>query len=75
MFVGYARVSTLDQNLHLQEDALKKAECDRIFTDTKSGKDALREGLKEALEYVRPGDTVVSQKLLNGRVDKPNSAD
>lgn len=63
MFVGYARVSTLDQNLHLQEDALKKAECDRIFSDTKSGKDALREGLEEALEYLRPGDTLVVWKL------------
>lgn len=63
MFVGYARVSTLDQNLELQSDALEEAGCDRIFTDTKSGKDTERTGLKEALEFTRPGDTLVVWKL------------
>ncbi len=61
--IGYMRVSTLDQNPDLQRDALKQAGCGKIFSDTKSGKDTEREGLKKALEYLRPGDTLVVWKL------------
>ena len=60
MLVGYARVSTQEQTLALQKDALKKAGCERIFTDTVSGaKWATQErvGLTEALEFIRPADT------------------
>jgi len=63
MFVGYARVSTADQNLDLQQDALLAAKCGRIFTDTASGAKAQRPGLIEALQCCRPGDTLVVWKL------------
>src|SRR5512143_2709496 len=63
MLIGYARVSTQDQTLDLQKDALQKAGCDRIFTDTASGAKAERTGLDEALSYVRPGDTLVVWRL------------
>jgi DNA invertase Pin-like site-specific DNA recombinase len=63
MFVGYARVSTADQNLDLQQDALLAAKCGRIFTDTASGAKAQRPGLTEALQCCRPGDTLVVWKL------------
>src|SRR3954447_19693609 len=63
MLVGYARVSTTDQTLDLQHDALSKAGCTRIFTDTASGAQTERKGLTEALAYVRPGDTLVVWKL------------
>jgi len=63
MLVGYARVSTEDQTLSLQQDALEQAGCERIFTDTASGAKAERAGLTEALEYVRKGDTLVVWKL------------
>src|SRR3569623_188916 len=63
MLVGYARVSTTDQTLDLQRDALTRAGCARIFTDTASGAQIEREGLTEALAYVRPGDTLVVWKL------------
>lgn len=63
MLIGYARVSTNDQTHDLQEDALKKAGCDRIFTDTISGAKEERKGLDEALSYVRPGDTLVVWRL------------
>ena len=63
MLIGYARVSTSDQTLDLQKDALDKAGCDRIFTDTASGAKAERVGLDEALSYVRPGDTLVVWRL------------
>jgi DNA invertase Pin-like site-specific DNA recombinase len=63
MLVGYARVSTSDQTLDLQHDALTKAGCTKIFTDTASGAQADREGLTEALSYVRTGDTLVVWKL------------
>lgn len=62
MNVGYARVSTLDQNLDLQLDALKKAGCEKIYTDKMSGIKA-RPGLDEALVFVRPGDVLVVWKL------------
>lgn len=57
--IGYARVSTLDQNLDLQFDALKKAGCEKIYSDTISGAKASRPGLDECLGYARRGDTVV----------------
>jgi DNA invertase Pin-like site-specific DNA recombinase len=63
MLIGYARVSTTDQNLDLQNDALKAAGCDKIFTDTASGAKAERVGLKDALEQCRKGDTLVVWKL------------
>jgi DNA invertase Pin-like site-specific DNA recombinase len=63
MLVGYARVSTTDQTLALQQDALTKAGCTRIFTDTASGAQTERKGLAEALDYVRIGDSLVVWKL------------
>lgn len=63
MLVGYARVSTAEQNLHLQRDALKKAGCTRVFTEVASGAKADRTGLEKALEFVRRGDTLVVWKL------------
>ncbi len=63
MLIGYARVSTHEQTLNLQRDALQKAECNKIFTDTASGAKAERKGLEEALNYVRKGDTLVVWRL------------
>jgi DNA invertase Pin-like site-specific DNA recombinase len=63
MLIGYARVSTQDQTLNLQKDALEKLGCNKIFTDTASGTKAERKGLDEALEYVREGDTLVVWRL------------
>jgi DNA invertase Pin-like site-specific DNA recombinase len=63
MLIGYARVSTADQTLALQQDALKAAGCTKIFTDTASGASAERQGLDEALDYVRRGDTLVVWRL------------
>jgi len=61
--IGYARVSTRDQNLDLQLAALKGAGCDRIFEDTMSGTKAGRPGLAKALEALREGDTLIVWKL------------
>ena len=63
MLIGYARVSTTDQTLDLQKDALEKAGCTKIFTDTASGAKGERTGLDEALNYVRAGDTLVVWRL------------
>jgi DNA invertase Pin-like site-specific DNA recombinase len=63
MLVGYARVSTLDQNLDLQIDALKKAGCKKIFEDKLGGSRAERPGLAKALEILREDDTLVVWKL------------
>ncbi len=63
MLIGYARVSTHDQTLNLQNDALEQAGCTKIFTDTISGAKTERTGLEQALAYVRPGDTVVVWRL------------
>src|ERR687894_779469 len=63
MLIGYARVSTHDQTLSLQKDALQKAGCERIFTDTVSGTKAERKGLTEALSHLRAGDTLVVWRL------------
>lgn len=63
MLIGYARVSTFDQNPDLQKDALEKAGCERIFTDTVSGTVPLRPGLTKAKEQLRQGDTLVVWRL------------
>jgi DNA invertase Pin-like site-specific DNA recombinase len=63
MLIGYARVSTHEQTLNLQQDALTKAGCNKIFTDTASGAKAERKRLEEALTYVRKGDTLVVWRL------------
>lgn len=63
MLIGYCRVSTREQNLDLQRDALEAAGCDKIFEDQASGARADREGLAQALAYVRAGDTLVVWKL------------
>jgi hypothetical protein len=61
--IGYAIVSTLDQNLALQQDALKEAGCGKIFIEQMSGAVADRPALFEALDYARSGDTLVVWKL------------
>jgi DNA invertase Pin-like site-specific DNA recombinase len=63
MLIGYARVSTQEQTLNLQKDALQQSGCTKIFTDTASGAKAERRGLEEALNYVRKGDTLVVWRL------------
>ena len=63
MKIGYARVSTDDQNLDLQRDALAAAGCERLFTDTASGAKASRPGLAEALAFARPGDVLTVWRL------------
>ncbi len=63
MNVGYARISTQDQDLSLQIDALKQAGCEKIFRDQASGAKAARPGLQEALDYLRLGDTLVVWRL------------
>jgi DNA invertase Pin-like site-specific DNA recombinase len=63
MLIGYARVSTSDQTLDLQKDALEKEGCSRIFTDTASGAKAERTGLDEAMSHLREGDSLVVWRL------------
>ncbi len=63
MLIGYARVSTQDQNLELQREALTKAGCRKLFEDKVSGTRAERQGLAKALEMLREGDTLVVWKL------------
>ena len=63
MLVGYARVSTQDQNPALQTDALKAADCHRVFIEKASGAQRDRPELKAALDYLRHGDTLVVWKL------------
>ena len=63
MLVGYARVSTLDQNPEFQIDELNGAGCKKIFTEKISGANKKRSQLQKALEYMREGDTLVVWKL------------
>ncbi len=63
MFIGYARVSTSDQNLSLQKETLEKSGCEKIYEDEVSGTRANRPGLDKALEILREGDTLVVWKL------------
>jgi hypothetical protein len=63
MRIGYARVSTSDQNLDLQEDALRCAGCERVIVDKASGETAKRSGLDRARDLLRPGDTLVVWRL------------
>lgn len=63
MNIGYARVSTADQHLHMQQDALRQAGCNETFTDIASGAKTARPGLENALDYLREGDTLVVWKL------------
>ena len=63
MLIGYARVSTQDQNLELQREALRNANCAQFFEDTISGSKMVRPGLNQALERLREGDTLVVWKL------------
>jgi DNA invertase Pin-like site-specific DNA recombinase len=61
--IGYARVSTADQDFALQRDALAAADCDHVFEDRASGAKVDRPGLAQALSYVRSGDVLVVWKL------------
>jgi len=63
MLIGYARVSTYDQNLDLQKDALEKAECERIFVEQISGNSSNRPELKRTMDMLREGDTLIVWRL------------
>jgi DNA invertase Pin-like site-specific DNA recombinase len=63
MNIGYSRISTSDQNLELQLDALNKAGCEKIFQDVASGSKDERKGLQEAINFAREGDCLVVWKL------------
>lgn len=63
MKIGYARVSTDDQRMDLQQDALTATGCEKVFTDTASGAKAARPGLAEALAFARKGDVLMVWRL------------
>lgn len=63
MQVGYARVSTMDQNFDIQCDALKQIGCEKLFQEVASGSGVDRPALNAALDYLRPGDTLVVWRL------------
>jgi DNA invertase Pin-like site-specific DNA recombinase len=63
MLIGYARVSTDDQNLDVQQDALKGAGCERVFEDRASGAKTERAGLGALMNILRSGDTIVIWRL------------
>ncbi len=63
MLIGYARVSTHDQNLDLQQDALYQAGCEKIFVDELSGASAARPGLQQAMDALREDDVLVVWRL------------
>jgi len=61
--IGYARVSTADQDLRMQNTELKAAGCDRVFTDKISGVKSVRPGLDECLAKLKKGDTLIVWRL------------
>ncbi|AWK84681.1 MULTISPECIES: recombinase family protein [Photobacterium] len=61
--VGYARVSTVDQSLDVQLQKLRDDGCDKIFSDTASGSDTRRQGLKDLMAYLRAGDNLVVTRV------------
>ena len=63
MIIGYARVSTTEQNLDLQRDALKRAECEKIIEDTVSGGKVQRPGLERVHDALRSGDVLAAWRL------------
>ena len=63
MLIGYARVSTEDQHLYMQEDALRNAGCEELFTDVASGVKSHRPELEKAFHYLREGDTLIVWRL------------
>ena len=63
MKIGYARVSTDDQKMDLQRDALTAAGCEKVFTDTASGAKAERPGLADALAFAHKDDSLVVWRL------------
>lgn len=63
MLIGYARVSTQDQNPDLQIDALRRAGCEKIFTEKASGARAERPELQAAIDYIREGDALIVWRL------------
>lgn len=63
VYFGYARVSTHDQTLDLQTDALKQLGCEKTYEDTASGAKTERKGLQAALDHLRPGDVLVVWRL------------
>jgi len=66
MLIGYARVSTDDQKLNLQHDALQKAGCEKIFEDYLSGAKTSRPGLDAALDMARIGYSNPLRKITDG---------
>lgn len=63
MKIGYARVSTKEQSLNLQEDALRKAGCEKIYSEQISGATSERPQLQEMIKHLRQGDIVIVWKL------------
>lgn len=63
MLIGYARVSTNEQNLDLQLDAFKQVGCDKVFTDKLTSVAPERPGLRQTFDHLRPGDTLVVWRL------------
>jgi DNA invertase Pin-like site-specific DNA recombinase len=63
MIIGYARVSTTEQNLDLQRDALKRARCEKIIEDTVSGGKVQRPGLERVHDALRSGDVLAVWRL------------
>ena len=72
--IGYARVSTAEQDTALQTDALRKVGCERVFEDVVSGAKADRPGLAAALAYLRDGDVLLRPLQLFGSDDRLASA-
>lgn len=63
MLIGYARISTQEQTLDLQLDALHRTGCEQLYTDTASGAKTERKGLQDALDHLRAGDTLIVWRL------------